>query len=839
MIRLAIQSVRARRASLAGALVAILLAVTLASACATLMASALRAPGPGRFAAADLVVRAHATVFIPGASNGNTGVFPPPRLPVATVASASRVSGVVRAVADVSFPVALFRSTGQAFGTSTRGHGWASAALAPYSLWRGAAPVGSNEVVVDRSLAAAAGLAVGEHVQINTPAGLGNFRISGIASGPLEDEQAVFFADAIALKLAGAPGQINAVAIFARPGASLARLAVALQKHLVVPVDVLDRAHAAQADPGDQVVANRTTLLSMLGTMAGISGAVAVFIVAGTIAFAVAQRRREIAALRALGATPGQVRRLIVVEALLVGVVGGALGLIAGQPLAVLVARLLVRHHVAVQGFGPQESWVALLVAFGGGLLVCLLAVCATAWQAGAVPPAEALREQRIGRQRLGVVRVLAGLALIGGGAAMITLLPGWWALVLAFFTALLFVGGLALLAPLVVGIPAALFAWPLRLLPGALGLLASTGLSSARARAGAIAVPVLLTTVLVGTGLLVQQTDVRHTESVTAQRLTATRVLVASSGGGLSPGVASAVRALPGVRGVTAALPTQLYLLDHGLTNGGNSTAAVGLDGGRPGATPGLDLGVQAGSLANVRGHVIAISNALAAPAGLRVGDLVQARMLDLTPLTLRIGAIYTRAAGLGDVVLDPALAEADSADKLDNAIYVVANPSANSAMTAYARQNPEIVVRSRAQFVSDVHGAAIQGVWILWVVVGLAAAFAAVSLVNTVVMATAVRGRELASIRLLGGTPGKCLQLVTLESAVAVLIGLSIGAGVAWLSLLSVSRGPTGMPVSASPTLVAGCLAAVGVIGIATGALAGVGALLAPPATSVRGQG
>jgi putative ABC transport system permease protein len=508
------------------------------------------------------------------------------------------VPGVARAVGDTSFPVAVFDSAGRSFGDNTRGHGWSSAALTPYHLSQGAPPLGPGDVVLGRSIAAARGLAPGDRVRINTPSGPRTFRVSGIASGASEDEQPVFFADTGRPdpRRRSWPGQCRGD--LKRPGVDPSQLRAALGERLGGSVGGLDHAHAANADPGDQEVSGHATLLGLLGSMAGIAAVVAVFVIASTFAFAVAQRRRENAALRALGATPGQVRRLVIGEAMLIGLVDGAVGLVVGLPLANEIARLLVRHLTAAQGFAPDVTLAVLLLALAGGPLGCLVAVLGAAWRAGAVPPAEALREQRAGRQRLGVVRTIVGLTMIGCGVAMVLVFHGTSALAFAFFTSLWFMCGIALLAPLTLGGLSALLARPLRLLPGALGLLASTALSASRSRAGAIGVPVMLITALVGTNVLVAQTDQRNTRHVTAQRTTAPQVLVASASGGLAPGTVAAIRALPGVHGATAELPTQIFLLDRGLTNNGEPRPAAGLDGGRAGQTPGLDLGVRSGSL-------------------------------------------------------------------------------------------------------------------------------------------------------------------------------------------------------------------------------------------------
>jgi putative ABC transport system permease protein len=208
-----------------------LLAVALTTACAVLMASALRAPGPGPFAAADAVITAHSKIYIGYAADQNTGVSPAPRLPATTVARASGVPGVARAVGDISFPLVVFDSAGHAVGGNSWGHGWSSASLAPYRV-SGSPPVTAHQAVIAGSLAAALGVTRGGSVRISTPSGPRAFQVIGIASGPAQDEHPVFFANAAAPTLAGAPGWVNSVAIIARPDVDLARLQATLSRDI-------------------------------------------------------------------------------------------------------------------------------------------------------------------------------------------------------------------------------------------------------------------------------------------------------------------------------------------------------------------------------------------------------------------------------------------------------------------------------------------------------------------------------------------------------------------------------------------------------------------------------
>src|SRR3954465_9537022 len=243
MLRISLQTLRARRATLAGAFVAIWLAVTLACATGLLMASALGPPGAGRLAAADTVVRADPSVTIGhGEAAENVDVVPAPRLPAATVEDAAAVSGVARAVGDIAFPAGAWDADGWHLSAERAdrlvGHGWDSAALTPYRLTAGRAPSGPRDVVADVRL----GTHVGAAVRIVSPTADSRYRVSGLADARGagdESQAALFFPRAVAAALSGAPGGVNAVGVLAEPGTSAAVLRGRLKERLGSGIDVL------------------------------------------------------------------------------------------------------------------------------------------------------------------------------------------------------------------------------------------------------------------------------------------------------------------------------------------------------------------------------------------------------------------------------------------------------------------------------------------------------------------------------------------------------------------------------------------------------------------------
>jgi putative ABC transport system permease protein len=820
VLRISLQTLRARRGSLAGAFVAIFLAVMLAAGTGLLMAGALSAPGPGRLAAADAVVRADPTVTVGhGEDAERVDVVPAPRLPADAVQRAARAPGVAAAIGDVSFAVGA-RALRTAGVERLQGHGWQSAALTPYRLTAGRAPSGPRDVVVDARLPAR----VGASIHMTAPGGAGSYRVTGVARGSANRDRgqaAVFFAPAVADALSGAAGRVNAIGIVAEPGVSPA----ALRERLARPgVEVLDRAHAADADAGDPRAADRGTLIAIFGTMGGIAGFVALFVVAGTFALAIAQRRRETAVLRALGATPRQVRRLIAGEALLVSLVATGLGLLAARPLANGLVELLAGHGDVPAGFAPGHSWIPLAAAAGMGIGIAQLAVVAAARRAGKVRPAEALREVAIEHGRPGVVRTLSGVLALGGGAAMALLFKGEQASAFSILAGILLAAGTALLGRWLLGLPAALLAAPLRAL-GAPGLLASTGLAANRWRTAALATPILLIAMLAGTQGVVATSTRHDTESVTQQRVTADHVVAGRDGAPLPAGTAERLAGGKGAGAAAGMVPTQVFLLGEGLTGWDAPWSAAGVGG--TDVSRALDLGVSRGDVRDVRGTAVAVSETVAAEGHVQVGDVLRARLEDTTAASLRVAAIYERHAGLGHVVMDRTLARRHAAVPADTAVFVAGDRPAAA---------PGTVVLSRAEYLEGVRTLGRSGAWGIWVIVGLSIAFAALSLINTAAMATAERRGELATLRLLGATGWQAIRMVVLELAPIVAVGLLAGVAVAWVSVTGVPAGVRGIELSVPATLVAGLATGAALLGLAAGAVTARKAVRVTPAAAMR---
>ena len=199
-----------------------------------------------------------------------------------------------------------------------------------------------------------------------------------------------------------------------------------------------------------------------------------------------------------------------------------------------------------------------------------------------------------------------------------------------------------------------------------------------------------------------------------------------------------------------------------------------------------------------------------------MQVGDVLPARLEDTTAVSLRVAAIYDRAAGLGHVVVDRELARRHAAQPADTAVFVAGAKPALARYAAATRPCSPAPSTSK-----DVRTLGTSGAWGVWVVIGLSIAFAALSLINTAAMATAERRGELATIRLLGGTRWQAIRMVALELAPIVVVGLAAGGAVAAVSLFGVPDGVRGIPVALSATLVGGLAAGAALLGLAAGAV------------------
>ncbi|WP_405978285.1 FtsX-like permease family protein [Streptomyces sp. NBC_00158] len=838
MLRYALQTIRDRKAGFLGAFVALLCAAALITACGTLLETGLRGRiATERYAGTPVVVSAdqnvHQTTVKEKKGKTKTKHKAKPVaerawLPASTVETVRSVPGVERAVPELTFQaVPVLKAPADPAGPSY-GHAWTSAVLTPFTLAEGRAPQGGDEVVIDRALATRASLATGARLTVQATGEPKTYTVSGIARtahGDLARQTSLFFADTEAERLAARAGQVTAVGVLPRPGVDAGRLAGQIRQALAATPQGATAQVAAGDDRGPveflDAAGARIKLVSMGGAMGGTSLLVAVLVVVGTFALSVQQRYRELALLRAIAATPKQLRRMIGREALLVGVAAGTAGSLAGLPLAAWLHGRFVTSGVIPANLERTAGIFPMFAAVGASLLGAWAAARITGRRIARIRPAEALAEAAVERARPSWIRTLAGLLLLAGGAVLVVVLGSLRtepaSTPVTFLAVVVLAGAVSLLGPLLVRLATALLAGPLRLAgPG--GRLATANLRGNATRMASAVTPLTLLigmtcTVLFVTPTLGDAARAQAREGVRAQWV------VTAQGPGVTPGTAERIRRTPGVTAATEIVHTSVRV---GLTK----YAAQGVT--PAGLTRTWDPAVTSGSLDGFGENSAAVSELAADQLGLRPGSPLALTLGDGTPVTLTVSAVYGRGLGFGDLTLPHGLVAAHVDNPLAAGVLVAAEPSVGRERLAA----PGVSVLSAAQ--ADAARAERQeaGAEINLLAMGLVLAFTAIAVVNTLAMSTAERFREFAMLRLAGAKRRQVLRMLRTETLAVLLIGAVLGSGISLAVLTAFSVGMTGVAAPAVlPLVYAVVIGAAGLLALTATALPGRAALRLRP--------
>lgn len=849
MLRYALQTVRDRKAGFLGAFVALLCAAALVTACGTLLETGLRGKiGTERYAATPILVSADQNVHettVKEKKGGRTKTKHKAKpvaertwLPAATVDIVRAVPGVERAVPELTFQaVPLVKASGKPL--PSYGHAWSSAALTPFTLTEGRAPQSGDEVVVDRALADRAGLRPGSELPVQSTGEPRTYRVSGVARtdrGDLARQSALFFGDDEAQRLAARAGQVSAIGVLPAPGVGTTELAARVERAL--------RGTTAQVATGDErgpvefldAAGARIKLVSMGGAMGGTSLLVAILVVVGTFALSVQQRHRELALLRAIAATPGQLRRMIGREALLVGTAAGVAGALAGLPLAAWLHGRFVDSGVVPVTLERTSGVFPMFAAVAASLLGAWAAARITCRRIARIRPAEALAEAAVERGRPGPVRGVLGVLLLAGGAVLVVVLGSLRtepaSTPVTFLAVVVLAGAVSLLGPPLVRAATALLAGPLRLVgPG--GHLATANLRGNATRMASAVTPLALLIGMTCTVLFITPTLGDAARAQARDGIRAQWVL-AAQGPGVTREAAERIRRTPGVTAATEIVHTSVRV---GLTK----YAAQGVT--PAGLTRTWDPEVTSGSLDGFGEGNAAVSELAADQLGLRPGSPLKLTLGDGTPVTLTVSAVYARGLGFGDLTLPQGLVAAHADNPLAGSVLVAADPGSGTGreqLAAAVGAFPGVRVLSAAD--ADAARAERQdaGAEINLLAMGLVLAFTAIAVVNTLAMSTAERFREFAMLRLAGAKRRQVLRMLRAEALAVVLIGTALGSGIALAVLTAFSVGMTGAAAPAVlPVAYAAVVGAAGVLALAATSLPGRVALRVAPVAVATAKG
>ena len=702
-------------------------------------------------------------------------------LPLGLVAGLSRVDGVRRAVPDLQGQAILVGKD----GTAVRNGGAPSFGFAYYAddptlhLVAGRGPVGPDQVAVERSTLTRSGLAVGDRTRALvggsphevTVVGEVNFD-AGLAGATI-----LVFDPAVARAAFAPDGTVQSFSVTGSAGVSQAELRQRVAA--VLP-------HGAEAITGGQLAdENRRQIERVLGfistfllVFAAVSLFVGGFIIANTFSMLVAQRTRELALLRALGASRAQVRRVVLGEAAVVGLTGSILGILVGLGLASGLQALFGTFGLQISGglpLRPRTIVVSLLV----GIVVTVLSAVLPAIRAARVAPVVAMRDDVVAPVGGVLRRGIIGGVMIAIGAALVvpavTAAEVKWLLV-ALGAALIALGALVA-APTATRPVVRLVAFPFVLLPGVVGRMArENALRNPRRTATTASALMIGLTLMAGISVIADSMKSSVSDLVDSQ-LTADYVL---NGGQAQfpPEVAERAAALPDVASVATL----------GFVNvqaGGKGVSAIAADS--RGLSQNVKLDVQSGQLSALDAGQVAISDKAATARGWRVGSSFQAVVGANQHQPVTVGAVFRSSQVLNDpsMIIPRVMYKKDIPQALqgDYLVYVKARPGADRAAVRQAlvqEVKPFVVVsvQDGSEFTDSQASQINQLLYILYALLALSVLIAVLGIVNTLALSVFERTREIGLLRAVGLSRGQLRRMITIESVTTAVFGALLGA-------------------------------------------------------------
>ncbi|WP_017591666.1 FtsX-like permease family protein [Nocardiopsis potens] len=824
---LALKSARGGIGGLVAVAVAVLGGALLVTAGGVLAETGLRSHPPAeRLPAADVLVTGERWL----AQEEDFDVALPERagVPDSLAARLGALPEAAAAVGDVGFPAAVDAPGGpvSAADPRTAGRAWSAVPFSPRARVEGAPPQGAREAALDAATARAAGAAVGDEVRISAAGRTARYRVSAVVDGA---GTGVFFADGEAAALGGRDsgpraGTADLVALRAAPGVSADELAGAVRAELG-GADGLEVAAGAERGDAESPAggAARTTLVAIAASGGGVVLIVVGFTVAGALSVSIAGRRRELALLRAVGATPRQVRRIAVVPAVAAAAAALPFGAAAGYPAADGMRGLLAGLGAVPAGLplaaGPLPALAAAVLL----LATVWAAASAVSGRPAKAAPAGALAESEAEPRAPRPWRARAGGALLLASAGMAVtplLLGGSEEGVIGTATgSLVGVVGIALAGPAAIRAASGAAA---RLLPARtspLTWLAVRNLhgyayrSAGAVSALAMAVAFVLAQVYANTTLLQAGAEQRAAGTPSGIELTA------PAAGGVPEGLEAEAAGVPGVAAAATATPTTAIWRSREFGSDREALTELPATVLGPGASGVIDPGVTEGDLGRLTGDAVALGASFARFHGIGAGDRVSFHLGDGAEVEAEVVAVYRRELGFGRMLVSRDLAAGHITGDLDASLLVRAEDGgagrAREALERAAAGHPGVRVGG-----ADAAGAPAGGVQantaVNFAVLGALLGYVLLSVANRLAAQTLQRGPELAALRSIGMTPGQARSLLRREAAMLAAAAVAAGLLAAAAPLALAGIGFLGRPWPGGPPWVP--LAAAAVVAVLT---------------------
>ncbi|SDL99415.1 putative ABC transport system permease protein [Lentzea albidocapillata subsp. violacea] len=733
----------------------------------------------------DLFSSAYANVDVSVTPKAEKGKQPEPLTPQA-ITDVKSVTGVASAVGDVQGSARPIGKNGKVITTSGSprfGFNWTG--TGQEKIRDGKAPATENEVAVGGYLATTGGFKVGDDIALLTLEPKKTFKITGIyeyAGGrdSLGGELSVAFTEPVAQQLLlGKKDVFSGITVTASQGTTDDALRDAVAAKLGSGYDVKTGAVLAK-EQADQINEGLKFFNYVLLGFAGIALFVGIFIILNTFSIIVAQRTRELALLRSMGASRGQVIGSVVLEALVIGLIASIVGLGAGIGIGALLAKIfssLGGSSLELASIGAPMS--AIISSFAVGMIVTVVAAVMPALRASRIAPVAAMREAATPDRPLTKITITGALVAAAGGTSLAfgfnqASLPLIFGGILVAFV------GVALLTPILskpmVSLIGRLLSWSM---PGLLGRR-----NSARnPRRTAITAAALMVGISLITGVSVVLTSATKSIEKLASGQLQTDLII--SGEGQMEGqpatfrrdVLTRVEKTDGVRSAVG-------WSQDGVLEGENQMFAVGVTD-LPAMATMFALKPKSGTIAPLKDDQLALPEEMAAEKGWSVGSKVTLQLAKGEPKTYTVGFIWVKSQVLQGALVLPESASANfRSDQIAQAFVQVA-PGVSAAdvqkrVEPLFADNPEITVQDRSAFVKQTTSQFDTVLLMIQILLALAILIAVLGVINTLALSVIERTRELGLLRAIGMRRAQVMRMITVESVVISVFGAVLGLAV-----------------------------------------------------------
>lgn len=782
MFRTALRNVLAHKARLLMTVLAVMLGVAFVSGTLVFtntLSNALQNSSAKGFDQVDVAVEAKYQE-----SKGDQ-VGKAPELTQALLAKSGQVPGAASAIGVVSGFTAIADKDGKLIGggfQSQGGNYW-EAKDPRYPLVSGHAPSGANEVAIDSETAERAGYKVGDTVRLSidgpvlkpTVAGIFTTDDGNVAAGG----SLALFDTATAQSLFGKAGTYDEIDVKAAAGTSQATLKAALDKAL--PAGTVETTTGKQLadDQAETISSSMSGLKQGLLVFAGIALFVGTFIIANTFTMLIAQRTKELALLRAVGASRKQVTRSVLIEAFVVGAVAAVTGLVAGIGIGAGLKSLIGMLGATV----PDGPLVITPGTVGAALAVGILITMLAAWlpgrRAAKIPPVAAMSSVHAAATTKSLVlRNTLGALFSGAGIAVVlaaTSMSGSDGQAPMAIGAVLLIIGVFILTPLL-SRPLIAAAAPVMRGFGISGKLARQNSVRNPRRTAATASALMIGLTLI-TGMTVMAGSLQKSiDKMASSAIKADYVVSMANGNSLSPNVAEK---LARVDDVTASSP----LRNAPSRIDGKTEYLTGVTGSTIGEL--TDLTVDSGAF-KVGGSQVVVDDDTAKSHGWKAGSSFTVNYEDGEKQQLTVTGVYEGNQMIQGIILDNAALSPHETDPADMQVMVKTSDGASSATKDQLEKalgsNPAIKVQDKKDLSNEIAQTFTLVLNMLYGLLAMAVLVAVLGVINTLAMSVFERSQEIGMLRAIGLDRKGIKRMVRLESLVISLFGgvLGIGLGV-----------------------------------------------------------